>query len=232
MKNKLSKFKILLIIPFLFGLNSCGKGKEINIESAKEIYNQIKKFHENEENFEGLSYKYSYDSLGYMFVEYGNKQINKTTIISDGSAYYNHTRSVTDGSEYHYEVENIFYIKDNLYRCFNVKDNKDEAYLDENLQSCHKVDMNNSKYEKLVFGLVLNVEELFSREETKYYSNGEGHLYIESKFYHYYMQTNYYQYSIEFNDYLLTKYTLNLDDGRYTRVNVKFGNYKVDVPNN
>ena len=231
MKNKLSKFKILLIIPFLFGLNSCGKGKEINIDSAKEIYNQIKKFHENEENFEGLSYKYTSDRYDYFFDPSGFMDISKRTIISNGEAYYNYTKRAYEDNSY-YESEYIYYIKDNLYRCFNVKDNKDEAYLDENLQSCHKVDMNNSKYQKLVFGLVLNVEELFSREETKYYSKGEGHLFIESKFYHYYMQTNYYQYSIEFNDYLLTKYTLKLDDGRYTRINVKFGNYKVDVPNN
>ena len=67
----MKKLYLLLVLPFLLSLTSCGNGKEIDVNKAKEIYESIEEY-----------------TKGFKGGDYTKVLTSHSEIVDDGSKWH------------------------------------------------------------------------------------------------------------------------------------------------
>lgn len=170
MKKIIKKVFVILLIPFLLGLNSC-KGKEVTVAEAKEIWEDILEYQEeHKEELEKMSFEFDYKLVRTM-QERTATNIRKQKKDEDTIYSYSYF-SISD--EEPDEKETCLYVKDGKY------------YRDGNETTQEDFLMMNQVIISPIHLFQFNIENMIrlasienpdaSVGEYKFYSKGEGNL--------------------------------------------------------
>lgn len=232
MKKFFKKLFIILTIPLLLGLNSCG-GKEVSAEEAKEIKNDIDQYiSENRESIESLSFELKVNTV--TVDKEGTLKKNTNVKKDDETMYvYNHsTHSKSDldqEDEYYYYIANEEYYQNGEVCDEMIYKATQERYKD-------PISLTSYYYDQ-IRGLIQNSLGGFYGKSTtcKFHSSGEGNLSVKIvtkgtgpigtniKG----TQTT----MITIKDYLLTSYSDEYKSSEYSRKNTIEMSYNVKVKN-
>ena len=176
MKKFLKKLFIILTIPLLLGLNSCG-GKEVSAEEAKEIKNDIDQYiSENRESIESLSFEFKQNTVTKN--KDGTNKKN-TNLKKDDETMYVYTHNTHSKSDLVHEVESYYYIANEQY--YRNGEVCDEMIYKLNQETVRNPISLTSYYYNQIRGFIQNSLGGFYGESTtcKFYSSGEGDLSVK-----------------------------------------------------